>query len=75
MNFDNMSAPSSGSQMNSYTSSDDSSSSEEEKVNWSLLGPVLKPGEKRQKSQYVKFKIREHNGEISPAQSARTGQG
>lgn len=50
--------------MCSYTSN--SESSEEEKVNWSMLGPVLKPGEKKQKSQYVKFKVRDHS-ESSPA--------
>ena len=31
----------------------DSSSSDEEVVKWSLLGPVLKPGEKRNESIYV----------------------
>jgi hypothetical protein len=33
-----------------------SSSEEEEKVNWSMLGPVLQPGEVRRPSVYVRKK-------------------
>ena len=50
-----------------------SSSEEEEKVNWSMLGPVLQPGEVRRPSVYViKKNVSSLVGENSQSPGARS---
>ena len=50
-----------------------SSSEEEEKVNWSMLGPVLQPGEVRRPSVYVRKKYgNDLLSDSSPSPGARS---